>query len=186
MSTIVIVILSVLAAIIFYLVFAYNRLVSFKNLTQEGWSGIDIQLKQRANLIPNLIEAVKGYMAHEKELLEKVTELRTQALTSTNIPERAANENMLTQALRQVFAVSENYPDLKASQNFHQLQDSLVAIENQIQLARRYYNGAARDLNIAIQSFPSNLIAKQFHFLPVAYFEIEDPKEREVPNVKFT
>lgn len=174
----------VIVAII-YIVFAYNQLIRLRNLTQEGWSGIDVQLKQRANLIPNLIECVKGYMGHEKGVLEKVTELRTQCLSSGNLQERAANENMLAGALKSLFAVSENYPDLKASQNFIELQQSLSSIENQIQLARRYYNGTVRDLNISIQSFPSNIIANYFKFVPAEFFGIEDAKEREVPAVKF-
>ncbi|VVC75019.1 hypothetical protein AQUSIP_02940 [Aquicella siphonis] len=176
--------LIILAVVILYIILTYNQLVRLQNLTREGWSGIDVQLKQRANLIPNLVETVKGYMGHERGVLEKVTELRSQALASGSVPERAANENMLTSALRQLFAVSENYPDLKASQNFIELQNTLTSIENQIQLSRRYYNGAVRDLNIAIQSFPSNLIAKSFHFTPAEFFEIEDAKEREVPTVK--
>lgn len=180
-----IILLIIILLPIIYVIYAYNSLVRLQNLTKEGWSGIDIQLKQRANLIPNLIETVKGYMGHERGVLEKITELRSQAMNSNNVAERAANENMLTSALRQLFAVAENYPDLKASQNFINLQNALTSIENQIQLARRYYNGAARDLNIAIQSFPSNIIANSFHFTPADYFEIDDAKEREVPVVKF-
>lgn len=175
----------VIAAIVFYIIATYNRLITLRNLVQEGWSGIDVQLKQRANLIPNLIETVKGYMGHERGVLENVTERRTQCLSSSNMQERAQNENMLTGALRTLFAVSENYPDLKASQNFIQLQESLAKIEDQIQLARRYYNGTARDLNILIQSFPSNLIANTFKFMPVDYFEIQDINERDVPKVAF-
>lgn len=178
--------LAIIVLIILYLIFTYNRLIRLQNLTQEGWSGIDIQLKQRANLIPNLVETVKGYMSHERGVLEQVTQLRNQCLSTTDIQQRADNENKLTNALRQLFAVAENYPDLKASQNFIDLQKSLETIENQIQLARRYYNGTARDLNILIQSFPSNLIASGFHFKTAAYFEIEDAKEREVPSVKFS
>lgn len=180
------ILLIVIALIILYIIYAYNQLIKLQNLTKEGWSGIDVQLKQRANLIPNLVESVKGYMGHERGVLEKVTELRSQCLTSGSVEERAQNENMLTNALRQLFAVAENYPDLKASQNFMELQKTLTDIENQIQLARRYYNGTARDFNILIQSFPSNLIANSFHFTPVAFFEIEDVKEREVPTVKFS
>lgn len=180
------ILLVLVALVVLYIIFAYNRLVRLQNLTKEGWSGIDVQLKQRANLIPNLVETVKGYMGHERGVLEKVTELRTQALASGSVQERAQNENMLTSALRQLFAVSENYPDLKASQNFVELQQTLTSIEDQIQLARRYYNGAARDLNIAIESFPSNLIAKSFHFKTAEYFEINDVNERNVPNVKFS
>lgn len=176
----------IIVLLLLFVIFTYNKLVRLRNLTQEGWSGIDVQLKQRANLIPNLVETVKGYMGHERGVLEKVTELRTQALASGTVQERAANENMLTSALRQLFAVSENYPDLKASQNFLELQQSLANIENQIQLARRYYNGTVRDYNILIQSFPSNLIANTFNFKPAEFFEIEDAKEREVPSVKFS
>lgn len=171
--------------IIIYAIFIYNRLIQLNNLNKEAWSGIDVQLKQRANLIPNLIETVKGYMGHERGVLEKVTELRAQIISSANMQERAKNENMLTAALKNLFAVSENYPDLKASQNFIDLQQTLTSIENQIQLARRYYNGTVRDLNIAIQSFPSNIIANQFHFTPAEFFMIEDAKEKEVPSVKF-
>lgn len=184
MITLILVIIIVI--ILLYFVFVYNRLIRLTNLSKEGWSGIDVQLKQRANLIPNLVETVKGYMGHERSILEKITALRSQSLAgSGDVAERAANENLLTGALRQLFALAENYPDLKASQNFIDLQQALTNIENQIQLARRYYNGAVRDLNIAIQSFPSNIVAKLFHFMPAQFFEIEDAKEREVPTVKF-
>lgn len=176
---------TVIALLIGYVIFIYNKLVSQKNLVEEGWSGIDVQLKQRANLIPNLIETVKGYMAHEKGVLENVTRLRSECLKETDVKHRQENENMLTGALRQVFALAENYPDLKASNNFINLQESLTKIEDQIQLARRYYNGTVRDFNITIQSFPSNLIAKQFEFEKADFFEIEDPKEKEVPKVAF-
>ena len=179
------ILLVVITSVVLYGISIYNRLITLKNLVKEGWSGIDIQLKQRANLIPNLIETVKGYMGHERGVLEKVTELRTQCMNSSNMQERAQNENMLTSALRSLFAVSENYPELKASQNFSQLQESLSKIEDQIQFARRYYNGTARDFNILIQSFPSNIIANAFHFSCADYFEITEASEREVPAVKF-
>lgn len=179
------VLIACILLIIAYSIIIYNRLIQLNNLNKEAWSGIDVQLKQRANLIPNLIETVKGYMGHERGVLEKVTELRTQAMASGNVQERANNENMLTNALKTLFAVSENYPELKASQNFIELQQTLTSIENQIQLARRYYNGTVRDLNITIQSFPSNIIANTFHFMPAEFFEIEDVKEKEVPAVKF-
>jgi LemA protein len=164
----------------------YNRLVTNKNMVAEGWSGIDVQLKRRADLIPNLIEAVKGYMGHERGVLEKVTELRTASLKASGVGDKARVEGALGAALGNLFAVAENYPDLKASQNFLELQKSLADIEEQIQLSRRYYNGAARNLNILIQSFPSNLIANAFHFTPVEYFEITDQAERAVPKVSFT
>lgn len=170
--------------IIFYIIITYNRLIRLHNLVKEGWSGIDVQLKQRANLIPNLVESVKGYMVHERDVLENITETRSKCLSANNIQDRSNNENMLTGALRQLFALAENYPDLKASQNFIDLQKSLENIENQIQLSRRYYNGTVRDYNILIQSIPSNLIAQNFKFTPADFFEIEDAKEREVPAVK--
>lgn len=163
----------------------YNRLVRNRQMVQEGWSGIDVQLKRRADLIPNLIEAVKGYMGHERGVLEKVTELRAQSLQAGGVGDKARVEGALGAALGNLFAVAENYPDLKASQNFIQLQQSLADIEEQIQLSRRYYNGAARNLNILVGSFPSNLVANMFQFTPVEYFEIEDAADRAVPKVAF-
>jgi len=163
----------------------YNRLIRNRQMVQEGWSGIDVQLKRRADLIPNLIEAVKGYMGHEKGVLEKVTELRAQSLQAGGVGEKARAEGALGAALANLFAVAENYPDLKASQNFIQLQQSLADIEDQVQLARRYYNGAARNLNILIGSFPSNVVANMFQFTPAEYFEVEDAADRAVPKVAF-
>ena len=163
----------------------YNRLVRNRQMVQEGWSGIDVQLKRRADLIPNLIETVKGYMGHEKGVLEKVTELRTQSLQALSLGEKGRVEGALGAALGNLFAVAENYPDLKASQNFIELQKSLSDIEDQIQLARRYYNGAARNLNILVASFPSNIVANMFQFTPAEYFEVEDAGDRTVPKVAF-
>ncbi len=163
----------------------YNRLVTNKNMVAEGWSGIDVQLKRRADLIPNLIEAVKGYMGHERGVLDQVTELRAQSLKAEGVGDKAKVEGALGAALGNLFAVAENYPDLKASANFIQLQQSLADIEDQIQLSRRYYNGAARNFNILIQSFPSNVVANTFHFTAVEYFEIEAAADREVPKVSF-
>lgn len=163
----------------------YNRLIKNRNLVQEAWSGIDVQLKRRADLIPNLLEAVKGYMGHERGVLDRVTELRTQSRQAESVGEKARAEGLLGAALGNLLAVAENYPDLKASQNFLELQKSLADIEEQLQLARRYYNGAARDLNILIGSFPSNLVAERFNFQPVEYFEIESAQDREVPKVSF-
>jgi LemA protein len=163
----------------------YNRLVKNQNLVQEGWSGIDVQLKRRADLIPNLIETVKGYMGHERQVLERVTELRTQSLKTGNVGEKGRVEGMLTSALGNLFAVAENYPDLKASQNFMELQRSLDDVEDQLQLARRYYNGAARNLNILVDSFPSNLVARSFGFQRVEYFELAEPGDRVAPRVSF-
>lgn len=170
-----------------YAVTVYNNLVRQRQLSQEGWSGIDVQLKRRADLIPNLLEAVKGYMAHERETLEAVTQARTAAIAGqSGTPEqRAQTEGALSQALGKLFAVAEAYPDLKASQNFMQFQGELSNTENEIQLSRRYYNGTARDLNTAVESFPSNILANIFHFVKVQYFEIDNPADRAVPTVKF-
>ncbi len=179
------ILLGLATAAVLAVVAIYNRLVKNKNLVQEAWSGIDVQLKRRADLIPNLLETVKGYMQHERGVLEKVTELRTQSLQAGSVGDKAQAEGMLTAALRTLFAVAENYPDLKASANFQQLQAALADIEEQVQLARRYYNGAARNLNILIQSFPSNLVARAFNFQEAEYFEIEDAGDRAVPKVSF-
>jgi LemA protein len=165
----------------------YNRLVARKQQAEEGWSGIDVQLKRRANLIPNLVEIVKGYTSHERDTLEQVTEMRQRALAAESAPagERAAVETRLSGALMNLFAVAENYPDLKASQNYLALQESLNDIEDQIQMARRYYNGAVRNLNTLIESFPSNLIAGSFGFLKADYYETADAADRVLPEVRF-
>jgi LemA protein len=179
------ILLGVLVVLLVGAVTIYNRLVTNKNLVAEGWSGIDVQLKRRNDLIPNLIETVKGYMGHERGVLDQVTELRTKSQAAQGVADKARAEGALGAALTNLFAVAENYPDLKASQNFLELQKSLADIEDQVQLARRYYNGAARNFNILIQSFPSNLVASTFGFTPVEYFEIADAAERAVPKVAF-
>lgn len=167
------------------LIVLYNRLVRLRNMVREGWSGIDVQLKRRANLIPNLVETVKGYMGHERDLLEKVTELRSQSMQTGDLSEKQRVESALTGGLARLFAVAEGYPELKANQNFQDLQHQLSEIEDQIQLARRYYNGTVRNLNIAIESFPGNLVAGWFAFQTTEFFEIEDPGDRAVPKVGF-
>ena len=176
--------LVVIAAIV---VMMYNSLVKARQIKEEAWSGIDVQLKRRADLIPNLIETVKGYAAHESGTFEKVVELRNRAqgVPAGDVEGRAAAEGMLSQALGKVFALAEAYPDLKANQNFIELQKSLEGLENEIQMARRYYNGAARDLNVKVESFPSNLLAGQFGFQKAQYFEITEAADRAVPTVKF-
>ncbi len=179
------IVLIVLFAVLLWGVAIYNKLVRNRNLVSEGWSGIDVQLKQRANLIPNLIESVKGYMGHEKGVLSEVTELRSRSMGASAPGERGMAEGALGRALANLFAVAENYPDLKANQNFLDLQGQLSRIEDQIQLARRYYNGATRDLNILIESFPSNLVAGMFRFIQAEFFEIENAGDRAVPEVKF-
>jgi LemA protein len=179
------IILGVVLTVFLLGVTQYNRLVRSKQMTQEGLSGIDVQLKRRADLIPNLLETVKGYMGHERQVLEKVTELRVKSLQAGSLAEKGQAEGLLSRALGNLFAVAENYPDLKASQNFIELQSSLAEIEEQIQLSRRYYNGAARNLNILVDSFPSNIVAQMFGFTSVEYFELEDQGDRAVPQVSF-
>jgi LemA protein len=166
-------------------VLLYNALVRARNMVEEGWSGIDVQLKRRSNLIPNLLATVKGYAAHEREVLEEVTKARAGAESAEGVGETGQAENMLTGALRHLFAVAEAYPDLKADANFRELQDQLALVEDHIQKARRYYNGAVRTLNTKIEVFPSNIVANQFRFRRAEYFEIEDPQSREVPKVDF-
>ena len=171
--------------VLLLLIVLYNRLVRLRNMVREGWSGIDVQLKRRANLIPNLVETVKGYMGHERDLLEKVTALRSQSLQTGDLGEKQRVESALTGGLARLFAVAEGYPELKANQNFQDLQHQLSEIEDQIQLARRYYNGTVRNLNIAIESFPGNLVAGWFAFQTAEFFEIEEPGDRAVPKVGF-
>jgi LemA protein len=184
MST-ALIILALVGLMIVIVIAIYNKLVRLKNLVEEGWSGIDVQLKRRTNLIPNLIETVKGYMGHERDLLSKVTELRAQSMSARDVGEKGRVEGLLSRSLANVFAVAEGYPDLKASQNFSELQTQLSDIEEQIQLARRYYNGTVRNMNIQVESFPSNIVAGIFNFTKAEFFEIEDPADRAVPEVKF-
>ena len=179
------VVLAIFVVLLLWGVAVFNRLVRRRNLVGEGWSGIDVQLKRRADLIPNLIEAVKGYMGHERGVLEKVTQLRVDSQKATSPAEKGRIEGALGSALASVFAVAENYPDLKASQNFSDLQKSLADIEEQIQLARRYYNGAVREQNIVIESFPSDIVARLFHFQRGEFFQLESVADRQVPQVRF-
>ena len=157
--TLTYILLGVIALIIVWAIFAYNRFVMLANRVKEAWSDIEVQLKRRYDLIPNLVETVKGYAAHEAGTLEKVTEMRTRAMNATAPEEKAAAESMLSGALKSLFAVSENYPNLKANENFVELQRELSDTENKIQAARRFYNTVVQDLNNAVQQFPSNLIA---------------------------
>lgn len=181
------VLLAIIVVVALYAVFIYNGLVRARQMAEEAWSGIDVQLKRRADLIPNLIETVKGYAAHERGTLEEVVELRNkaQAVPAGDVAGRAQAEGLLGQALGRLLALAEAYPDLKANQNFAELQSSLETMESEIQMARRYYNGAARDLNVKVESFPSNLVAGQFGFGKREYFEITNEADRAVPTVKF-
>lgn len=179
--------LVIVVAVIVYAIVIYNGLVKARQMVREAWSGIDVQLKRRADLIPNLIETVKGYAKHEKDTLTEVIAMRdrAQAVPSGDVAGRAQAEGLLGQALGKLFALAEDYPDLKANQNFSELQETLGDVENEIQMSRRYYNGAARDLNVRVESFPSNFVASTFKFQQADYFEIEDAADRAVPKVDF-
>ena len=185
MSVILYLILGALVVAVLWVIGIYNGLVRLNNRTKEAWSDIDVQLKRRHDLIPNLVATVKGYATHERELFEKVTQARAAAVNAGSLPEKAQAENALTGALKTVFAVAENYPELKASENFAKLQDELSDTENKIQAARRFYNSNARDFNIKIQTFPNNIIAGYLKFKEYDFFEVMDKKERENVAVKF-
>jgi LemA protein len=181
------IILLIVVAAAGYAIMLYNSLVSNRQLGQEGWSGIDVQLKRRTDLIPNMIETVKGYMGHERETLEAVVKARADATAaaSASPEQRAAAEGALSGALGKLLAIAEAYPDLKANTTFLEFQEALQTVEDEIQLSRRYYNGAVRNLNVAVESFPSNVIANAFKFEKMEYFELENPADRAVPSVKF-
>lgn len=181
------VILALVVAAAGYAVVVYNGLVKNRQMVEEGWSGIDVQLKRRTDLIPNLMETVKGYMTHERETLEAVTNARAAATSAANgTPEqRAAAEGQLSSALGRLIATAEAYPDLKANTTFLEFQAALQTVEDEIQMSRRYYNGAVRNLNVQVESFPSNLIANAFKFIKAQYFELENEADRQVPSVKF-
>ena len=176
----VIVVLTVLSFIAIY-----NALVQKRVRCREAWSQIDVQLKRRYDLIPNLVNTVKGYASHEKETLERVIQARTKAISAQGVQEQADAENMLTGTLRQLFALSEAYPDLKANQNFAQLQEELTSTENKIAFSRQHYNDSVAVYNMAREKFPNNVVAGAFHFEKRDYFEIEEPTHRETPNVEF-
>jgi LemA protein len=185
--TALIVVIVVVVVLVLGLIFAYNGLVKRRNRTQEAWAQIDVELKRRHDLIPNLVETVKGYAAHERETFEAVTNARAAAVQAgaTGDPAKIAPaENLLTQSLRSLFAVAENYPQLRAVESFLQLQEQLTATEDKIAFARRYYNTSARDYNIALQTFPRNLLAGAFGFHQVSYFEA-DEADHAVPEVHF-
>lgn len=179
------VVLGVIALVVLWLIAVYNGLITLKNRVDESWSDIDVQLKRRYDLIPNLVETVKSYAKHESTVFEKVSEARSVAMGAKTPEEHAKAENALTGTLKTLFAVAESYPDLKASQNFLQLQDELSDTENKIQASRRFYNGNVRDFNIKIEVFPNSLIAGAFSFKKREFFEIENGAERETPQVKF-
>lgn len=179
-----IVIAAVLVVLALLVIVAYNRLVTLRNRVDNSWSQIDVQLKRRYDLIPNLVEAVKGYAAHEKTVLEDVTKARAAAISAGSVGQQAQAENMLTSALRSLFAVSENYPQLRATENFMQLQEELSGTESKIAFARQFYNDSVLKFNTGIQVFPSNVIASIFRFSEREYFEIEEVARGPV-QVKF-
>ena len=185
MDIITIIILAVVVVVILWVIGAFNGLVTLKNRAKEAWADIDVQLKRRYDLIPNLVETVKGYATHERELFEKVTQARANAMNAQGLQAKGDAENMLSGTLKSLFAVSENYPELKASQNFLALQNELTDTEDKIQAARRFYNTNVRDLNIKIESFPANIIAGAFGFKQMDLFQTANETERQPVAVKF-
>ncbi len=183
--TLVYVILAIVVVSVLWLILVYNGLITLKNRTDEAASDIDVQLKRRHDLIPNLVETVKGYASHEKEVFTKVTEARNMAMGAKTMADKAKAENALMDTMKSLFAVAENYPQLKASENFAKLQDELSDTENKIQASRRFYNGNVRDFNTKIQVFPNNLVAGIFHFIKYDFFEVENAEERKNVEVKF-
>ncbi|MFA9407619.1 MAG: LemA family protein [Candidatus Dadabacteria bacterium] len=179
------IIIAIIVIIAFAAVGIYNGLIKLRNTSEQAWSDVDVQLKRRYDLIPNLVETVKGYASHEKETFEKVVQARNQAMGASSPGEKAQAENFLQSTLKSLFALAEAYPELKANQNFLDLQDELSNIEEQIQLARRYYNAVVRDLNTKIESVPSNIVANMFHFEKREYFELDSEEQRETPKVDF-
>ncbi|OEF96685.1 LemA family protein [Desulfuribacillus alkaliarsenatis] len=178
----------IFAAIIILALFSiitYNRLIAKRNAVANAWAGIDTQLQRRYDLIPNLVETVKGYMEHEKTVLENVTKARTAFMNAGNVKEQAEAENMMAGALKTLFAVSENYPDLKASQNFMMLQEELAGTENKISYSRQRYNNSVMDYNTALQVFPNNIFANMFNFKPADSFAVESEEARKAVRVQF-
>jgi LemA protein len=181
------IIIAVVVAIAIYAVAIFNRLVRLRQMANEAWGGIDVQLKRRSDLVPNLVEAVKGYAAHERSTLDEVAALRgaARAVPQDDVSGRVKAENALSVGVSKLIALAESYPDLKASGNFLELQKQLSALEDDLQMARRYYNGAVRNLNVAVQSFPASIVAGAFGFTVRDFFELTDAGERNAPEVRF-
>ena len=179
------IVIGVVLLLALMMVAVYNSLVQKRIRCQEAWSQIDVQLKRRYDLIPNLVETVKGYAAHESETLEAVIKARNAAISATGVQQQAEAENMLTGALNKLFALSEAYPNLKANENFAQLQEELTSTENKIAFSRQHYNDSSAVYNTARQKFPNNMVANMFGFRQQDYFEIEEPAQREAPKVSF-
>ncbi len=182
---ITLIILAVIAIFFFYGISIYNRLVKLKTMVEEAWSSIDVMLKKRHDLIPNLVETVKGYATHERATLDSVTRARAAAMGANTIQEKEVAEKNLSQAMMNLNAVAEQYPDLKANTNFLQLQGELSALEGDIEKSRRYYNGTVRENNILVDTFPSNILANMFKFTKSTFFELDNVAERIVPSIKF-
>ena len=176
---------AVVLALVLYALFAFNRLVRLRNLVREGWSGIDVQLRRRTDLVPNLVATVKAYAAHERAVFEEVTQWRASSIAASSVEGQATAERALSGSLARLLAVAEAYPQLKANQNFLELQKQLADIEDQVQMSRRYYNGAARNLNIAIQSFPDVVVARTLGFREEPFFELDSRAEAAAPQIAF-
>ncbi len=185
MGIVLIVVLAVLGLVILFVVAIYNSLVTLRNRSNNAWAQVDVQLRRRYDLIPNLVETVKGYARHEREVFEKVTEARSKAINAGTVKEQGQAENMLAGALKSLFAVVENYPDLKANQNFLMLQEELAGTEGKIAYSRQFYNDNVMKFNLKQQVFPSNIIANLFNFKEKEYFEIEEPEARRPVEVRF-
>lgn len=183
--SIYLIILIVVAILLVGVVALYNGFITLRNRTKEAWADIEVQLKRRYDLIPNLVETVKGYAKQEKDVFEEVTKARSQAMQTKGTAEKGKAENVLTDALKSVFAVAEAYPTLRSSENFQKLQDELTDTENKIEASRRFYNGNVRDFNTALQKFPNSILAAIANFQPMELFEITNAAEKETPNVKF-
>ncbi|MEW6108719.1 MAG: LemA family protein [Nitrospirota bacterium] len=186
-TTVLILFLGITLLILFAGITIYNRLVRLRTTVKSSWSDIDVQLKKRYDLVPNLVETVKGYATHEKSVFENVTRARSAAMQASSPADKAKAENMFTDTLKSLFAVAEAYPELKANANFQQLQSQLTELENNIESARRYYNAVVRDYNILTETFPSNIVASQFRFIKEEFFELEEPGvERKPVKVNFS
>ncbi|WP_339610872.1 LemA family protein [uncultured Planktosalinus sp.] len=179
------VVISLVILVIVYCVYIYNTLIKLRTMVNEAWSGIDVQLQKRHDLIPNIVKVVQGYASHEKNLFESITQLRSRGIKATGVKDQEAAEIGLSKALGELFVVVENYPELKANQNFLELQQELAAVENDLQRARRYYNGSVRNYNILIEQFPSMFIAKAANHSQKEFFDIKNETEKAVPNLNF-
>ncbi len=185
MGTVLLIFIGLAVLLGLYFMITYNKLVTLRTKVAEAWSSIEVMLKKRHDLIPNLVEIVKGYASHERQTLDSVTQARTQAASAQTVQEHQQAESNLNRAMMNLFAVAEQYPDLKANTNFLSLQSDLTDLESDIEKSRRYYNGTVRDNNIVIDSFPSNMVSAMFNFVKSEFFELKDKSETAVPNIKF-